>query len=136
MNPVNKERLKYQEKLKFKNGYDFTVWMQKVGIMKNPTNVERKRYEKTIKDAGCNTEKEYRDKCARSAGFKDSAEQHRDYYREWTHETGRNLPAEDNPDCPRYFGDFAENLMIQTFEDPIRMPYGNPGFDWTYGTAS
>jgi len=20
--------------------------------------------------------------------------------------------------------------MIQTFEDPIKMPYGNPGFDW------
>lgn len=131
LSPVNKERLEYQEKLKFANGNDFTNWMQQVGIMKNHIDVERKRHEKTIKDAGCNTEKEYRDKCARSAGFKDSAEQHRDYYREWTHETGRNFPAEDNPDCPRCFGDFTENLMIQTFEDAIKMSSNNPGYDWT-----
>lgn len=131
LSPVNKERLEYQEKLKFSNGNEFTNWMQKVGIMKNPIDIERERYRKTIKDAGCNTNKEYRDRCAQNAGFKDSAEQHRDYYREWTHETGRNLPAEDNPDCPRYFGDFTESLMIQTFEGATKMPSNNPGYDWT-----
>lgn len=47
------------------------------------------------------------------------------------HETGICLPKEFNEDCPIYSGEFTENLMIQTFEDPIRMLPNNPGFDWT-----
>lgn len=80
---------------------------------------------------GCKTGKEYRDKCAQKVGFKDRAGRYRDHQREWRHETGRQFPKEDNPDCSAYFGDFTESLMIQTFECTIRMPYGNPGYDWT-----
>jgi len=126
LSPVNKERLECQEKLKFANGNDFTHWMQQNGIMNNPVDIERKRRKKVIENAGCKTEKEYQDKCARDAGFKDKAER----YREWMHDTGRTLPKEFNEDCPIHFGEFTENLMIQTFEDPIKMPPNNPGFDW------
>ncbi len=127
LHPANKERLEYQEKLKFTNGNDFTCWMQQVGIMKSHVDVDHKVHEKAIENAGCKTKKEYLDKCARAAGFKDYAEQKK----EWRHETGRQIPKEDNPYCSAHFGDFTENLMIRTFEGAIRMPYGNPGYDWT-----
>ena len=82
-------------------------------------------------NAGCKTQQEYKNKCAQKAGFKDRKDRDRDRNREWRYENGRCLPKEFNKDCTSYFGEFTENLMIQTFEEPIRMPYGNPGFDWT-----
>lgn len=42
LSPVNKERLEYQEKLKFANGNEFTCWMQQNGIMKNPAHFHRR----------------------------------------------------------------------------------------------
>jgi hypothetical protein len=54
LHPCNKEKLEYQRKLKFENGYDFTVWMQQNGIMKNPANIYRKQKEKTATNAGFN----------------------------------------------------------------------------------
>ena len=71
--------------------------------------------------------KNYRDILAKRKGFEDYNEEHRSY----VHNTGRQLPKEVNKKCPAYFGSFTESLMIQTFEDPIKMPYGNKGFDWT-----
>ncbi len=86
---------------------------------------------KTIENAGCKTDKEYRDKRVQRAGFKDNAERYRDRHREYLHETGRCLPKEDNPDCPLWFGEFiAQDYVMKTFEDPIKMPPSNPGFDW------
>ena len=38
---------------------------------------------------------------------------------------------EFNEDCSSYFGIYiAENYIMKTFEDPIKMPYGNPKYDW------
>jgi hypothetical protein len=98
------------KRLCFSNGNEFTHWMQQNGIMKNPANIDRK----------------YQDKCAQMLGFKNSS----DLKKEWKHKTGRQLPMEFNEDCTSHFGEFTENLMIQTFADPAKMPYGNPGFDW------
>lgn len=107
----------------------------------DPFNVLEKKYGKEFADwarenngkipkywieAGCKTLKEYKDKLAQYAGFKDYAERMKD----WLHWTGRNLPKELNTECSSWFGEFTENLMIQTFEDPVKMHYGNPGFDW------
>ena len=64
---------------------------------------------------------------AQRLGFENNAERDR----EWAHDTGRNLPKEINEDCPAHFGDFTESLMILTFEDAVKMPCDNPGFDWT-----
>ena len=65
-------------------------------------------------------------KDAMNAEFKDNAEK----VREWHYETGRKFPKEFDEDDPIYFGDFTKSLMIQTFEDSVRMPLNNPGFDW------
>jgi hypothetical protein len=127
LHPANKERLEYHEKLKFSSGYEFTCWMQQNWIMKNPADINCEEIEKTIKGSGCKIRKEYLDKCAQKAGFKNNTER----VKEWTHKTGRNLPMEFNEECAAWFGDFiCENYIIKTFEEPIRTPYGNPGFDW------
>ena len=58
---------------------EFSQWVQQNRIMKNPTEIWYKKKEKTIKGAGCKTEKKYRNKRAQILGFKDYSEQHRDY---------------------------------------------------------
>lgn len=127
LHPADKERLEYQEKLKFSNGYEFTCWMQHNEILKNPADIHRKENEKTFKKAGCKTRKEYLDRCAQKAGFKDDSER----VKEWMYRTGRCLPMEVNEDCASWFGEYiSQNYVMKTFEDPIKMPYGNPGFDW------
>ena len=126
LHPCNKERQEDMKRLKFDSGNSFTFWMQQNGIMKNPTDIERKVYEKTAENAGCKNTKGYLDKCARDLGFKDNAERQR----EQSYNTGKSLPKEFREDCPVYFGDFTESLMIQTFEGAVRMRHNNPGFDW------
>ena len=122
----NEERQEDMKRLKFSSGNDFINWMGRAGIIKSSADVNREALEKKIKNANCENIKEYQNKCARNAGFKDRNEK----VREWKHKTGRCLPKEFNEDCSIHFGDFTENLMIQTFEDPIKMRHGNPGFDW------
>lgn len=130
LHPMNKERQEDMKRFMFANGNDFTHWMQQVGIMKNPSDIHSDEYRKTIENAGCKTFKEYDDKLAQREGFENGAERDRDHNREYKHRIGKHLPREFNEECTAWFGEFTENLMIQTFEDPIKMPYGNPGFDW------
>jgi len=131
LHPCNKERKEDMVMLGFSNGNEFYRWMQQVEIMKNPTDVEHKRKEKVFKDAGYKTYKEYKDRCAKNAGFKD----HNERSNQWRHETGRRLSNDFNEDCSVHFGNFTENIMIQTFEDVIKMPPNNPGFDWICKTG-
>ncbi len=52
--------------------------------MNNPTDVDSKRNEEIIKNAGCDTIKEYKNKTAQKRGFKDNADATRlqyQYYR-------------------------------------------------------
>jgi hypothetical protein len=72
LNPANKEHQEDMKIPKFANGYEFTCWMQQNEIMKNPFDIERMARRKTIDSTGCKTQKEYKDKCARNAGFKES----------------------------------------------------------------
>ena len=122
----NEERQGDMKRLKFSSGNDFINWMGQVGIIKSSTDVNRGALKKSIKSANCKNIKEYQNKCAQNDGFEDRNEK----IRYWKHKAGICLPKEFNEDCSVHFGDFTENLMIQTFEDPIKMPYGNPGFDW------
>lgn len=101
-----------------KYGKEFAEWARE---NKGKHGIENKWI-----NLGCKNEKEYIDRIAQGLGYKD----HNEQLKEWRYKTGRSLPAEDNPECSSYFGDFTESLMIQTFEDVIKMPYGNPGFDW------
>jgi hypothetical protein len=125
LHPCNKGWQEYMNRLGFANGNEFTCWMQQNEIMKNPSDIEREQHEKTRKNAGCKTRKEYETKCAQNLGFKDRAEERR----ERRHESGEGL-AIDDKDSPTFFGKFTENLMIQTFENVITVRHNNPGFDW------
>lgn len=133
--------LREQQNIKAKkDGFDnIDDWLKwKV----DPFNILEKKYGKEFADfarrnngkipdkwtnAGCKTEMEYQNKCARDAGFEDSNERRK----EWRYNTGINLPEEFNEDCSLWFGEFiSQNYVMNTFEDPIKMPSGNPGFDW------
>lgn len=123
-NPTSKE---FQEKAKELGltGYQLTQKYREEGKIIS-THKATDRLPKVI-NAGCKTFKEYRDKCAQNIGYKDFNE----WQREWRYKTGRQTPAEDSPECSLYFGIYiAENYIIRTFDNPIKMPPGNPGFDW------
>lgn len=62
LHPCNKEMLDDMKRLMFISGNDFIVWMQKNGILKNPTNIKR----------------EYKDKWAKEHGYDDDANYQRD----------------------------------------------------------
>ncbi len=127
LHPCNKERLNDMKKLIFSSGNEFTQWMQQNGIMKNPTDIEREQHKRTLDNSGCKTIKEYNDKRAQKLGYKDRAE----YIREWQWNTGICGPMSENEDCESYFGVYiGENYISKLFENPIRMPPNNPGFDW------
>lgn len=127
LHPCNKERQEDRKRLKFVSGYEFTYWMQQNGIMKNPTDINRRDWEIVLKNAKCETTTEYRDRCAQRTGFKNGAEK----LKEWRHKSGRQLPKEFNEDCSSWFGEFiSQNYVMETFEDPVPMPPNNPGFDW------
>lgn len=127
LHPTNKERQEDMKKLKFANGYEFTCWMQQNGVMKNPTNIVREENRKACNNAGCKNIRELNDKMAQKLGYKDF----NDYRRNWRYSKGESSPMSENQDCPSWFGVFiGENYVIQTFDNPIKMSYGNPGFDW------
>lgn len=120
LNPVNKERLEDMKTLRFVSGNGFTSWMQQNGIMKNPTKA-------LLEGRGCKNWAEYLDKCAQRAGFKNSTER----IREWRNETGRCIPIYDE-NCPLWFGEFTENLIVNRYPGAKRMSYNNKGFDYLW----
>lgn len=130
-----------QQKIKAnKDGFDNIDDWSKWKI--DPFNILEKKYGEEFADwarqnknklpnkwlnAGCKTRKEYKNKCAQDAGFSDYAERMREY----TYKTGKNLPREVNDDCSLWFGEFiSQNYVMKTFEDSIKIPSNNPGFDW------
>lgn len=126
--PCNKERLEDMKMLKFENGNGFTYWMQQNGILVNPTELDRGITKKTVENAGCKTRAEYLDRCARDKGFDGVNER----VSKWRYESGKGLPEEFREDCPSWFGNFTENLMIHRYPGAIRMPRNNPGFDYLW----
>lgn len=128
LHPTNKERLEDMKKLMFVSGNEFVDWMRQNGILVSTISIRHKNIRRIIENTGCKTEQEYRNKLAQRAGFKDFNDQRR----EWRHERGENLPLEFNEDCSSWFGEFTENLMIRRYPGAIKMPYGNPGFDYQW----
>lgn len=125
-NPTSKEFQDEAKRLKL-TGYQLIQKYREEGKIVDPTNIDRLRNQKIIQSAGCKTITEYLDKCAKDIGFENETERMREY----RHNTGRQIPMQYNPDCPAWFGNFiVENYIMKTFEDPIKMPYGNPGYDW------
>lgn len=56
------------------------------------------------------------------------------YMREYRHRTGQNQPMSENRESPSFLGvHVAERVLSHLFKNVQRMPYGNPGFDFTCG---
>jgi hypothetical protein len=54
--------------------------------------------------------------------------------REWNHKTGRQAPMSENKTCSSYLGvHIAEHVLSGMFDKVIKMPYGNPGYDFICG---
>lgn len=127
LHPVNKERLEDMKRLAFISGNEFTKWMQINGIMNSPTKINLRRKERKLEKANCKTEYEYKNKCAKNAGFEDYAERCREYMHE-------KIPPLSylNEDCSLWFGNFTENIMIHNYPGAAKMPVNNPGFDYMW----
>lgn len=92
----------------------------------------RDQTNQTIKNANCNSIKEYKDKLAQEKGYKDWNEQRK--LKRWNE--GENVPIELSTDSVSYKGVY---LGEDNISDPIlielfgciekKMPYGNPGYD-------
>ena len=133
--------LREQQKVKSKeDGFDnIDNWLR---WKADPFNILEKKYGKEFVDwikqnknkarnciinAGCKTEKEYQNYCAKKNGFRDNNE----YVKIWTHDNGIHMPMSENEECSAYFGIWiAENYIIKTFEDADKAPYGTIGYDW------
>jgi len=108
-------------------GREFILWAKENGILKKDIEIYHKDLKIKLNNAGCNTEKEYDNKCAQKLGYKNYAER----IKESRWNKGISSPASENEDCNTYFGIYiAENYVMKTFEDPIKAPPNNPGFDW------
>lgn len=136
MHPCNKE---FQEDMKiygFENGNKFVNWMQNNGILKNPTNIDNKVRELTIKNAGFNSRPEYRKYIANRNGYKSESEQITE--RNWNR--GISSPMSENECCSLYLGvDKAEKKIGRNIIPIIigeiieEMDHRNPGFDFIAG---
>jgi len=52
----------------------------------------------------------------------------------YDHKSGRTRPMSDAKDCSYYLGVYiAERVLSKFFDNMIRMPSNNPGFDFTCG---
>jgi len=48
-----------------------------------------------------------------------------------THRKNGALPMDENKECSSYFGVYiVEGVLKQLFKNVVRMPYGNPGYDF------
>lgn len=96
IHPCNKERLEYQEKLNFKNGYEFICWMQQNGILKSPTDVAR----------------DYDNNWAINKGFKGGKAER---IRNWRYKNGINSPMSDNKNCTSWLGVYIGEKLLKEF---------------------
>lgn len=79
-------------------------------------------------------ETEYRNNLAKEKGYKDDTERRRDHANKKAIREGKNsfaLSMSENKKCTSYFGiEIAEKYVFALFEDAVRMPNNNPGYDW------
>ncbi len=67
------------------------------------------------------------DNKANIIGFEDR----NDLRRYIKHVNGEQMAMNENIECSSYLGVYVtENILSKVFEDVIRMPYGNPGYDF------
>ena len=133
LNPCNKERQEDIKRLKFATGYDFTCWLQKVGIVKDCKQIEIEYRDKFAMKLGFKNRIEYINYKARINGYKDDA----DRVRTSNHERGICFPISDNEDYPQYLGNhLAERKYARKILPVIlgkiekEMPINYPEYDF------
>lgn len=136
VHPCNKDFQDDIKRLRFDNANRYIYWMQQNGILANPTDIKRKELISVIKNSGCKNQKEYREKCVQRLGFENLKDYRDDRarkrgYDDDTDRRRKGLSMSENKNCTSYFGiEIAEKYVYTLFEDAIRMPNNNPGFDW------
>lgn len=117
IHPCNKEFQEDIKRYKFENGNKFITWMQHNGILKNPTDLNRK----------------YHDDIAKIKGFKKYTE----YQKQCDWEKGISSPMSENKNCPQYLGihiaerEYARKILPTIFGGiDSEMPIKNPGYDF------
>ncbi len=78
LHPCNMERKNDADILGFSNGYEYTCWLQQIGIMKNPVDITRQRHYAVAKNQGFESWAEYQYSLAIEKGFSNTTE-YRDY---------------------------------------------------------
>lgn len=112
--PCNKERQNDEKRLRFLNGYEYTCWMQKNGILKNPVEIDSRMSTTYYNSANCKNQKEYRDMRAQKMGYKDD----NDRKREWTWNKGTHLPMEFH-ECSANFGVYKGEELFKKFLEKV-----------------
>jgi hypothetical protein len=80
-------------------GRDFVIWAQKNGILKNPSDLNKKRNDEIANRSGFKNHNEYElNRCHKDMDHK------RKYTQEWRHSNGIQLPMGENKDCAHYLG--------------------------------
>lgn len=149
IHPCNKERQNDGIRLGFNSGHEYTHWLQQVGILKNPADIDNEIRKNTIKNAGCENRKEYLNKCIQNAGYEnikeylDKCSQNAGYendaerQRERKYNKGICSPMSENMDCSYYLGTHVGERKIGKYVISVlfgkikqEMPPNNPGFDF------
>jgi hypothetical protein len=66
--------------------------------------------------------------------YQEHREQMQEREQERNHRTGRYQPMSKNRNCPAFLGIYvAERVLAHLFKSAIKMPYGNPGYDFVCG---
>lgn len=124
LHPCNKERKNDECILGF-SGYEYTCWLQQIGVMKHPTE-------------------DYKDSLAKKKGYENYNEYQRkelskykiDWNRNNRHEKGIQIPMELNKDCASNFGIvvgeelFKIFLERSIFEQVEKTGYKDNGIDF------
>lgn len=74
LHPCNKERKNDENILGFSSGYEYTCWLQQIGVMRHPTDVDIKRNLVTARRQGFESLAEYQYSLAIEKGFSNTTE--------------------------------------------------------------
>lgn len=131
-NPMSKEFQKDANRLGL-TGNQYIQKLREEGKLRDPTDIEREKIERTYMDKGFNSYTEYRNCLAKDRGYENQAELQK--LQSWNR--GDSSPMSENDNCPYYLGvDIAERIIgrkslpIILGDIEKEMSPNYPGFDF------
>ena len=111
IHPCNKEYQEDIKRLEFSSGNEYQRFLIENRILKNPSDIAKDHRNKLAIQKGYKDDSERRksdgERHAKELGYVD----HSQYYKDYRHKTGRNLPLEFNENCPQNFGSRTEKII-------------------------